>query len=140
MDFRIVTATSASNPIANDLYLDDSGQLVWLGGDISDGENYARMIAQRAACRLRTVRGEWFLDQREGTPWRERVWRKGVTADMIRRVVRAVLSSTPGIEDVGSVTVDISGRSATIAFEAKSDMRTPVTSDMLDEPIVVEVP
>jgi hypothetical protein len=136
---RLVTATSTANPNTHDLYLDDSGQLEWLGGNILDRESYAQMIAQRIACRLKFVRREWYLDIREGTPWRESIWRKGTTKDVIARVFRDVIESTPGVQDLRTIDVQISGRHAIISLEAVSDRNTQVTTDQLDAPIVVDL-
>ena len=136
---RLTTATSTANPNAHDLYLDESGQLEWLGGSILDRESYARMIAQRISCRIKFVRQEWYLDIREGTPWRESIWRKGATQDVIARVFRDVIEGTPGVQDLRTIDVQISGRHATISFEAVSDRNTQVTSDQLDAPIIVDL-
>jgi hypothetical protein len=139
---RLVTVPSAANPNEHDLYLDDSGQLEWIGGGIADGESYSRMIAQRIKCRIRLVRQEWYLDLREGTPWREAIWRKGTTEETLKRVISDVIEKTPGIQDLRSidVTLDSRARSASIEFQAVSDRNTEVTAADLDAPIIIEVP
>ena len=139
---RIVLATTASNPNIGDIYLDDSGQLEWIGGDISDEEDYARMILQRIRCRLLLIRGEWYLDQRVGTPWREKVWVKGVTTETVRHMVRLVVQSTPGVASISSLTVELStvDRTVTIGLVVVSDLGTIITTDMLDAPLIVEMP
>ena len=125
---------------SHDLVLNATGQLVWLGGDITEQESYARMIAQRIECRIKLVRGEWYLDQRQGTPWHEKIWRKGATASTVQRIIEQVISGTPGVKSAKSVTVtmDAAARTATITFQATSDMHTEVTSDMLDVPLIIE--
>ncbi len=139
---RVVLTPTTANPNVGDLYLDDSGQLEWVGGDITDEQSYARMVIQRVRCRLMFIRGEWYLDQRQGTPWRERVWAKGVTAGTIRRVVREVVETTPGVEALSSlsVLVDRQARTASITLVAITDLGTEVTTDMLDGPMIIEVP
>jgi hypothetical protein len=139
---RIVTTTTASNPVENDLYIDDSGQLEWIGGDITDKEDYSRMVLQRIWCRLRFVKGEWYLDQRQGTPWKEKIWVKGVTESTVKRVIREVVVNTPGVEALNrlDVSIDKTTRLATITITATSDLGTVVTTDILDNPFVVEVP
>lgn len=139
---RIVTETTAANPIEGDLYLDDSGQLEWIGGDITDKEDYSRMVLQRIRCRLLFVKGEWYLDQRQGTPWREKIWKKGVNVETIKRIIRTVIEKTPGVErlDRLNVTFDSVSRTATITLTATSDLGTIVTTNILDNPFIIEVP
>lgn len=139
---RIVTSTTAANPVEGDLYLDDSGQLEWIGGDITDQEDYSRMVLQRIRCRLLFVKGEWYLDQRQGTPWREKIWVKGVTEDTVRRVIREVVVKTPGVQSLNSleVSIDKQTRTASISLTATSDLGTVVSTELLDEPFIIEVP
>jgi len=141
-NLRIVLATTWANPTIGDLYLDDSGQLEWIGLDIADSESYARMVLQRIRCRLLFVRGEWYLDQRQGTPWREKVWVKGATLDIVRRIIRAVVEGTPGVEAIDSLDVgmDAASRRLTITFSATTDLGTIVSTAELDEPLIVEMP
>lgn len=139
---RIVTSTSAQNPNKGDLYLDDSGQLEWIGGDITDEEDYARMVLQRIRCRIMLIRGEWYLDQRVGTPWREKIWVKGPDTDVIKKIIRGVAERTPGVASVETVdiTVDGQARTATISIRATTELGTVVSTDQLDEPMIVEIP
>ena len=140
--FRVVQTSSASNPNIGDLYLDDSGQLELIGGDITSQEDYSRMVLQRIWCRLQLIKGEWYLDQRQGTPWKEKIWKKGVTEATVSIVVRHVVENTPGVErlDTLDVEIDRQTREATIEIVATSDLGTQVTTDLLDNPFIVEVP
>jgi len=141
-NLRIVTATSTENPFVGDLYLDDSGQLEWIGSDISDAEDYSRMVLQRIRCRLLLIRGEWYMDQRVGTPWREKVWVKGASIDVIRRIIEQVAEGTPGVDSVDSLelTLDATHRTMTIDLVATTDLGTVLTTADLDEPLIVEMP
>jgi len=141
-NLRIVTAPSGTNPNNGDLYLDDSGQLEWIGSDISDAEDYSRMVLQRIRCRLLLIRGEWYLDQRVGTPWREKVWVKGASIDVIRRIIEQVAEGTPGVDSVDSLelTLDATHRTMTIDLVATTDLGTVLTTADLDEPLIVEMP
>ncbi len=56
-NLRITLTPTVQNPNIGDLYLDDSGQLEWIGMDIADSESYARMILQRIRCSLMFVGG-----------------------------------------------------------------------------------
>lgn len=57
----------------------------------------ADAIAQRIGIRFRFVLGEWFLDQRLGVPWLQRilVWNPDVRD--IKRIFRQVVTTTPGV-------------------------------------------
>lgn len=144
--FRLVTPADVdgTNPNVGDLYVNPStGQLELVGGDITDTESYAREIAQRVTTRLRMIRGEWYLDQRLGTPWIERVFRKGATAATCRRVVRDVVQATPGVQSIVSVavSVDSASRSASVTgLSIIADTGDPVTIADLDHPFIIEVP
>lgn len=138
---RLVTTTSASNPNEHDLFVDDSGQLEWIGGDITDQSSYAAMISQRIKCRLLLVAGEWYLDQRLGTPWKE-IWKKGATTERVKAVIRDVIIGTPGVRSLDSLSVEYDNptRTATIEFSATSEMNQVVTNADLDAPFIIEVP
>ena len=109
---------------------------------LAEGESYALMVLQRIRCRLLFIRREWYLDMRQGTPWRERIWRKGVTTDVVRRVVEEVVTTTPGVQSVHSlaVAIDRQTRTATITLVAIAETGDIITTDMLDEPMIIEVP
>jgi hypothetical protein len=141
-NLRIVLTTDANNPNLGDLYLDNSGQLEWVGTDIADSESYSLMILQRIRCNLLLVRGEWYLDQRIGTPWREQIWVKGTTTSTIRQVIRDAVIATPGVESISSldVSLDNTSRTATITLTVVADTGTIVSTDILDRPFILEVP
>jgi len=139
--FRLVNATTATNPNLHDLYLDDVGDFEWIGGDITDQEDYSRMILQRIKCRLLSWRGDWYLDQRQGTPWREQVMIKAPSISTIRRVVREVVLGTPGVERISSLDIELDSqsRTATIEIVVVADTGTIITTAQLDEPLIIEV-
>jgi len=141
-NLRLVTTPTAANPHVGDLYLDDSGQLEWIGMDINDTEDYSRMVLQRIMCRLLIIRGEWYLDQRIGTPWREKIWVKGADVDVIRQIIRTVAEGTPGVESVETVDVSLNSvnRTMAVTLVATTDLGTILTTDLLDEPLIVEMP
>jgi hypothetical protein len=140
--FRLVTTATAANPNVHDLYLDESGQLEWIGGDITDEQSYARMVAQRIKCRSLQLRGEWYLDQRTGTPWFQRIMRKGAGAETLRQVLREVIEGTPGVRQLVRLDIDFDAatREATVEFEAIAEMNQIVSSAQLDEPLIIGFP
>lgn len=52
-------------------------------------------IAQELTVRLRWWLGEWFLDQRQGVPYLQRILRKGVSAQTVRAIVRRQIGQVP---------------------------------------------
>lgn len=139
--FRIALWTDANNSIVGDMYLDESGQPEIVGDSIEDSDSYSLMIVQRVWCRLQVEVGEWYLDQRQGTPWYSRVLTKGVTSSTVSRLVRRVVLDTPGVESVEeiSVTLNKTARTATITMAGTTDIGSSFSTDILDRPFVVGV-
>lgn len=140
---RLVTEVSATNPNLHDLYLDDSGQLEIIGLDITDATDYARSVAQSIKCRLLMVRGEWYIDQRLGTPWRERIWKKGTSETVLYRMIQDVVLGTPGVRAVDSmeIEIDASSRTATVSnLQIITEIGQIVTIAQLDEPMILPAP
>jgi hypothetical protein len=78
-------------------------------GDLALDENHspyyvtgADAIAQRLTIRYRMWLGEWFLDERQGIPYIEKVFVKAPKLALIERLFRRVTTSTPGIQTVKS--------------------------------------
>ena len=142
MTFRLVTSVTGANPNLNDLYLDDSGQLELIGTDISNKQSYAMAIAQYISGRIQHIKGEWYLNQNTGTPWKEQVFKKGVTVEKIKRMLSKVIETTPGVRELKSISVSIdkATRQATIDFTVITESRTVVSTEDLDVPFVIEVP
>jgi len=138
---RLTLVSTPTNPVVGDLYLGATGQLEMVGSTTTLADR-ALEVLQRVRSRLLLIRGEWYLDQRQGTPWREAVFARGVTSDVVRRVVRAAALATPGVSTVEGVeaSIDRATRTATIRLELTTDDGQRVTSDDLDHPYIVEVP
>lgn len=140
---RLTSSVSASNPNLNDLYLDDSGQLEIIGTDITDTSDYALAVAQTIKCRLLFIKGEWYQDQRLGTPWRERIWKKGTTRSTMYRLLNQVIKATPGVRSVESMDIDIDAASRTVTvtdLKVTTETGQVVTIDQLDEPMIITAP
>jgi len=124
--FRLVTHASLENPDLGDLEM-SAGQFVAIG----EGPD---MLAQRVRGKLLWLRGEWYQDQRQGTPWLEMMG-KGATDAQIRQTLRRLVESVPGVASVPSITIERSaGRTATIALEIQSDEGYTITVADLDLP------
>lgn len=58
------------------------------------------LVRQRVEIRLRTMLGEWFLDQYVGLPWAEWFGSKGTSPAVISARVRTEVAETPGVQEV----------------------------------------
>ena len=105
-----------------DLLLDDTGDLDLSedGLQLVDGND---AIEQHLLIRLRLVKGEWFLDERVGTPYYSRVLIKNPDLEAVRLVFRRVILTTPGILSLSSfsLTLDTTTRVASLSFTATKD-------------------
>jgi hypothetical protein len=110
----LVHETDAENPVEHDLRL-TNGHLTFLEGH--------EAIAQKVKIRLWFVRGEWYLDQREGIPYWTRVLVKNPDIPALEAMFRRVIQGTPGIAVVErlSLTLDRATRAATLDFAARTD-------------------
>lgn len=74
-------------------------------------------LMQRIWIRMRFWLGEWFLDERLGVPWVERIFVKNADPRAIRNILTKVVASTPGVSRVTNfvMTVDKRARSFTVS-------------------------
>jgi hypothetical protein len=135
-DLKLTTATTAENPVLHDLEL-DGDRLVWVGLEDGDTADAGAMIAQRAACRILLWRGEWYLDQRIGTPWKQTLLGR-ITEARIKAVLRGVLLAAPGIASVVSIDVirDTEARTARVRWIARADTGAVIGPESIDIPFV----
>lgn len=111
------------DPATNDLYLDESGDVVWIEG--------AEAIAQHVRVRLRFILGEWFLNEDEGFPFFETVLVHNPSTSAITEAYRRTVAETPGIASVEKcvVTFDRQARTIAVDIEATTTDGTTLTSD-----------
>lgn len=88
-----------------------------LTGDLPEIPRYIRgddLTAQRAGVRLRSFRGEWFLDADVGLPYLEWVGVKPVPLGAIRADLQRTLETTPGVVRVENLVVTFDRASARV--------------------------
>lgn len=109
-DLALVVSTDADNPVEGDLRVSGVDFVVVSGIDAT---------LQEVAVRLRWLRGEWFLDQREGVPYVGVVFRKGASLSLIRQVFRTEILRVPDVARVQriEITRDPSSRRSTVLVE-----------------------
>ncbi len=76
--------------------LDANGDMVFGGGQAAFWRDVPEAPAQAVLTRLRLQLGEWFLDTRDGTPWKTRVLGK-YTANTRDPVIRARVLGSEGV-------------------------------------------
>jgi hypothetical protein len=81
--------------------LDPLGDMTFGAGALNFWRDQAEGVAQNVGSRLRLLRGEWFLDTSEGTPWQGGVLGTGTrqTADL---VIRQRIVQTEGVDELVS--------------------------------------
>jgi hypothetical protein len=89
------------------------------GGDYFRDE--PEMVAQNILTRLRLFTREWFLDTREGTPYREEVLGKH-TRDTYANALRRRIIQTNGVLSLDSFDYAFNGETRTV------DVRAEVTT------------
>lgn len=104
-----------------DLKLDDDGDLALENDDLVllDGVD---AIVQDVAVRLRTFKGEWFLDQRIGIPYLQQILGQKPRLMAIKAIYRAAILTTPGVTGVDDLQVTYDGktRSISVSFTGQS--------------------
>lgn len=101
VELAVALTTDANNPDVGDLYLDESGDAVLL-------TSLADEVATRLATRFNFFRGEWFLDQRLGTPYFESILVKGPRDSILRSVLSQVITGCSGVATLDSLDLSVS--------------------------------
>lgn len=93
--------------------------------DISTGDleilEGAEAIAQHLRIRLQFFFAEWFLDRRLGVPYYQKILIKNPGTNVVRAIIRKVVTSTPGVLALISLDTAYEGtiRKLTVSFTAK---------------------
>lgn len=76
----------------------------------------ADAIAQRIAFRWRFFLGEWFLDQRLGVPWYQRILKKGADLRDVRQLLVNTALQVPGVKSVDNFTISLNRTTRRLAI------------------------
>lgn len=87
----------AIDPATNDLLVDGSGNL----GMVTSTEAVGQHVRQR----LKTFRGEWFLDTTAGVPWLAQIMGSKYDPALAEAVVKAEILDTDGVAEITSFSV-----------------------------------
>jgi hypothetical protein len=100
----------------------------------------ADAIAQRIGIRFRFVLGEWFLDQRLGVPWLQRILTWNPDIRDIKRIFRQVVTSTPGVASCSDfdLVIDKASRVATCSgLNVQLSDGSTILVDDLSSPFII---
>jgi hypothetical protein len=100
----------ALDPDTGDLFLDDTGALALA--------TRSNAVGQHAIQRLKTYRGEWFLDTHAGLPWFERIFVRPWNPVVAEALIKKCVKDTPGVKAITAIDTrtDFAGR----AYEVRS--------------------
>ncbi|ADG20402.1 conserved hypothetical protein [Paraburkholderia atlantica] len=87
--------------------IDESGDWTF-GHGRADYADLSESVAQRVVTRLRSFRGDWFLDLGHGIPWIERMERAGERERLETDIKRQILG-TAGVAAILSFDVATDG-------------------------------
>jgi hypothetical protein len=105
-----------------DFKLSSAGDLDFTAGAfslVSDGAAIGQMIK----IRIRHYYGEWFLDNRRGVRWYERIFVKQPDYAAIACAFRSVITETPGVVRLMAYSQehDRATRVLTVAFQVETE-------------------
>lgn len=86
----------ALDPTYNDFAF-TSGRLTLVTG--------AAETAQKLNARLQLVKGSWFLDTQQGTPWFQAMLVKNPVIPALTQILRSIILGTPGVKSIQSLPV-----------------------------------
>lgn len=125
--------------IPKDLLCTEDGDLDFSAKKLQLTTTLVQFVTQRLRQRLRFFLGEWFLDQRLGVPYFQRVFVSNPDIPLLTSVFRRVIIRTTGVASVEKLALrfDRSARTLFVSFEAKL-IGDPAKVVFSDEPFVLE--
>lgn len=94
-------------------------------------------VVQRVRIRFRLWRGEWFLDQRIGVPYRENVLVKNPDKPLVSALFRRVMADTPGVANVESLDATYDRRARSVLIDARATLTDGALLVIQSEPFIV---
>ena len=90
-------------------------------------------IAQRLRIRLRSFKGDWFLDLDDGLPYYNDIFGKNVSLSTIQALLVSKISTTPGIISLlkFEFLMDIELRTLDVDFEVKTSGGTLIINESI---------
>jgi hypothetical protein len=137
---RLSTEVNSENPVLGDLEIGGSN-FVYVGFNaVTDEADNGDLIRQRIQTYMSTIAGEWFLDQKWGFPYLERVFRKTATTARVKADTIKAILRVPGVKNVtvGAISIDTASRRMIISdVVCRTDNGDTVTLDEINAPFHV---
>ena len=108
------------DPETHDLVI-ENGSPVRVSGEAA--------VAQSIKHRLLFFKGEYFLDVRQGMPWRTQILIKNPDLSQLRDLFRQAILQDPEVVDVPSVDLSLDGRTLSVSWTARLTTGRTITSD-----------
>jgi len=102
-----------------DILTDEDRNFVIVNGDLVITRTEAEGIAQNIKQRLRTLKGEWFLDRTIGLPYFEIILEKNPNSNIVATLFKKTILETQGVARLNkfSLSFDSKNRTSDITFE-----------------------
>ena len=127
-------------PIPQTFAVTASGQL-----DLTNGlrltTTLEQFVAARVAQRLRWVKGEWFLDTRQGTPGFEYILVSRPDLALITTIIRRVILGTPYVASVEGLVATFARAARTLNVKVGKIVTTDGTEvvDFANTPLILDL-
>lgn len=76
-------------------------------------------IVQRLKIRLKTFKGEWYLDRRIGVPYRESILVKNSRRAVLTSIFRKVIRTTEGVKSIERLDLDFNNETRVLSGDFK---------------------
>jgi hypothetical protein len=128
----MAVATLRINPATNDFDI-ESGSTVTT-------RSITQLAEQRLLDRLQVWRGEWFINQGYGTPYRQSILKKGVTKGLIDAAIISEINKERYVDSISSFTsqIDKANRNYSCSFKVKvvnesfvNNLTTPANKEFI---------
>lgn len=97
----------------------------------------ADALVQRIKIRLRFFKGEWFLDQRLGVPYIEKILVKRPDRAIIDNLFVKLIATTPGIAKVTQFRSTLDAKTRTLSCDFVAVLKTGSTIIVQGEPFIL---
>lgn len=98
------------------------GDLEIKNGDINLCHNDVDAIAQAIAIRLKTLAGEWFLDQNLGIPYLSQVLGKKRNDRLLAKLIANEIKAVAGVRELSDFSFDEGAQPRSIAIKFKATL------------------
>jgi hypothetical protein len=79
-----------------DIKLGSDGDILIQNGKIS----FTESVGQRVSIALRTLKGEWFLDEKIGIPYFQKIFAEKITKTEVDLIMKNQISCVKGVEKI----------------------------------------